>query len=258
MIVSQMPRRKKHHSVQLVGTIDQLHGQRKILNMPGPLEETSRYIRKITFQNRTWTLRSRGQSRDIQEQEFNRSSSRSRTLSELMLRSSTMSGSRRTKHPSKKDGSYLTALKETQDFKQFTSRLSAPLDKNPRQKNKAREHLKSHHDAMYFVDMGGPQKKNLKFYQTLICFFMCQVIHIRERADAKARVRGSVAHLPSKRATVTPSWSTFLTLEHNTRVRHYRASVHYARLTCWKMAHHWKAQSPPRCVMCNDRWAPCL
>ena len=65
--------------------------------------------------------------------------------------------------------------------------------------------------------MEGAQKKNLKFDRTLngcvICFdtipleYIKKAVRIRDRAKAKDRIHGSVAHIPSKRTQVTTSWS---------------------------------------------------
>ena len=45
--------------------------------------------------------------------------------------------------------------------------LVNPLDRHANKKYEACAHFKSHHDAIYVVDMEGAQKNNLKFYQTV-------------------------------------------------------------------------------------------
>ena len=84
--------------------------------------------------------------------------------------------------------------------KQFASR-SLTFGEIPNNKYKAYKH----HDAISVVDVEGAWKKNLKFFKTLngcaLCFdtipkeYIKKVIHIRDRA----RNRGSVTHIPSKK-----------------------------------------------------------
>ena len=91
------------------------------------------------------------------------------------------------------------------------------LGSNPNKKYKAHKHFKSLYGAINVVDMDGAQKKILKFHQNaqwLHCLFrhdpkeyMKKVVHIRDRANAKARIRGSVAHTLSKRTPVITWWS---------------------------------------------------
>ena len=57
---------------------------------------------------------------------FSQISSRRRSSTWVMRKTSTTSGSRSTKQPSKKEGWYHAASKETKDGKQFTLRMSSP------------------------------------------------------------------------------------------------------------------------------------
>ena len=49
----------------------------------------------------------------------------------------------------------------------FHFALVNAFDNNPNKQYKAHIHLKSHHDAMYVVDMEGAPKKNISSHETL-------------------------------------------------------------------------------------------
>ena len=76
----------------------------------------------------------------------------------------------------------------------------------PRQPVQSYEHMTLHHNAIYVVDMSGAQQKgNFKFYQTVNgCSvfdtfpeeYIKKVVHIRDKAENFARIRGAVAHIP--------------------------------------------------------------
>ena len=78
----------------------------------------------------------------------------------------------------------------------------------PRQPVQSYEHMTLHHNAVYVVDMSGAQQKgNFKFYQTVNgCSvfdtfpeeYIKKVVHIRDKAENFARIRGAVAHIPDE------------------------------------------------------------
>ena len=84
-----------------------------------------------------------------------------------MRQSSTVSGSRSTKQPSKERGSHLAAAIRNESRQPVHFTPSTPWTKNANNKHKAHKHFKSHHDAIYVVDTEGAQDSNIKFYQTL-------------------------------------------------------------------------------------------
>ena len=83
LITSQIPNTEKHHSEQLIEKIDNIYGQIILRNMSNSTDsrlaadprtkllERENHFRKLNV------LRTLGQARDIQEQEFNRMSPRS-------------------------------------------------------------------------------------------------------------------------------------------------------------------------------------
>ena len=132
-----------------------------------------------------------------------------------MRRNSTISVTKSSKNTNKRLGSYQAASIKTKVEKQFTFHARQHLGPNTRTRSTRLTNTSSSPRRDYVVDVEGAQKNNLKF-QTLngcvVCFdkipkeYIKKVIHIRDRADTEARIRGSVAHIPSKGKSVTTSW----------------------------------------------------
>ena len=115
--------------------------------------------------------------------------------------SATISGFAKYESAIKQGGLVQAASKVTKDDKQFTLRLSTPWTATMTKPQ-------PHHDAIYVVDMEGAQQTDFKFYQTINGCVSClntipkeyikKVIHIREKADTYARIRGAVAFATSE------------------------------------------------------------
>ena len=86
--------------------------------------------RKITFENRTWTLcTSRAIHGHSGAEHFSRNCSPDRSSSQAVRKSSSISATQSMKKPSKRKGSYKAASSVTKIHKQCTSRSSAPWRK---------------------------------------------------------------------------------------------------------------------------------
>ena len=130
-----------------------------------------------------------------------------------MRQSSTISRLRCARQPSNKEGWYQAVPIKTRVDKQFTSRPSSSMDKQQNNKNKASTTL----HVSPRRDLEGAQQEDFKFYHTLhgcVIFFntiskkyITKVTHIWEKTETYARIRGAVAHIPSKRALMSAPWT---------------------------------------------------
>ena len=182
----------------------------KLAGAVTPLGETLCYIRKTMLWHNTWTHCTSGQSSGIQEPKFCR-------ISSLCKRALPYQGLAKYEAAMKAGWLEPVGFEGNERRQAVYSLLVNPLDNNPNKKNKDYKHLKSHHDAIYVVDMererngrtSSSTKSSTAAWTASTRFPRStsqKVIHVRDKAETDASIRGAVANIPSKRTFVTAPW----------------------------------------------------
>ena len=148
----------------------------------------------------------------------------------------------RARHQKEKRGRTKRLSMLTKDDMQFTSRTPSTLGQV--RKMQGLENTKSHHDADLLWTWKARRKRTSRFHQRLNGCVICFTIpkeYIKKShppsttADANARIRGAVAHILSKRATVTKLWSKRRRFSH---VKGYRQKIFCLTELCSRQKFH--------------------
>ena len=165
-------RHEKRLSVLMFGTIDELHGQRKVRLVLGPHTAAGPSLYSGETQG---TLRS-DNSAELCPQQI---------LETGFAKELYHIGHAKYEQSSEKEGSHQAASNKTKDDKQFTSPLSTLRQKKHAKSPKRTKRTKPRHDAIFAVDMEGAQV--LPHTQRLRCLLLHQKVHLDHRQTRNLR-----------------------------------------------------------------------
>ena len=146
-----------------------------------------------------------GKSRDNQERELNRISSRSRSSSEGMRKSSTMSVTR------KKTRARIRRLRSKQRSTSSSLTFDNPLEKHKHEVQSSQTLLESHHGVMDVVDVEGVQKLSSSSTKRSVAALS---VSTRFQRNTSRERSTSGTEQTSKRTPVTTSWSQTRSTSH--------------------------------------------